>query len=155
MLMPKKTKFRKYQRGTRAGETKGAKTVAFGEYALQAIEPAWLTAQQIEAVRVTVSRGLGKEGKFYLRVFPDKPISKKPAETRMGKGKGNPEFWVAVVKRGRLICEITAEKDARKILRSAAYKLPMKTRIVKKGEELIAAPVKSVNAKAVKPADTQ
>ncbi len=147
MLMPKKTKFRKYQRGTRAGASKGARTIAFGEYALQATEPAWLTAQQIEAIRVTISRGLGKKGKMFLRVFPDKPVSKKPAETRMGKGKGNPEVWVAVIKRGRLICEITDEKDARKILRSAAYKLPMKTRIVKKGEEQLAAPVKSATPK--------
>ncbi len=149
MLMPKKTKFRKYQRGTRAGASKGARTVAFGEYALQAMEPVWLTSQQIEAMRVTISRGLGKEGKLYLRVFPDKPVSKKPAETRMGKGKGNPEQWVAVIKRGRLICEITVDKDARKVLRNAAYKLPMKTRIVKKGEEAIdKAPLKSTETTA-------
>ncbi len=94
MLMPKKTKFRKVQRGTKKGRSKGARTVAFGEYGLQAVEPVWLTAQQIEAVRVTLSRNLKKTGQLYLRVFPDKPISKKPAETRMGKGKGNVELWL-------------------------------------------------------------
>src|SRR5216684_4266997 len=101
MLMPSKTKFRKQQRGTMAGRSKGAREVTFGQWGLQAIEPCWLTAQQIEALRVTVARKLPKEGKFFLRVFPDKPVAKKPAETRMGKGKGGTEFWVAVVKRGR------------------------------------------------------
>lgn len=135
--MPKKTKFRKVQRGTRKGRSKGAQAVAFGDYGLQAIEPVWLTAQQIEAMRVTLSRNLKKTGQFYLRVFPDKPISKKPAETRMGKGKGNVELWAAVVKRGRVICEISGmdEIDARKILKSTAYKLPMKTKFVKKDQE--------------------
>jgi large subunit ribosomal protein L16 len=137
MLMPKKTKFRKVQRGTRKGRSKGARTVAFGEYGLQAVEPVWLTAQQIEAVRVTLSRSLKKTGQLFLRVFPDKPISKKPAETRMGKGKGNVELWAAVVKRGRVVCEISGmnEVDARKILKSAAYKLPMKTKFVKRDQE--------------------
>ena len=137
MLMPKKTKFRKVQRGTRKGRSKGARTVAFGEYGLQAVEPVWLTAQQIEAVRVTLSRSLKKTGQLFLRVFPDKPISKKPAETRMGKGKGNVELWAAVVKRGRVVCEIAGmnEVDARKILKSAAYKLPMKTKFVKRDQE--------------------
>lgn len=132
MLMPKKTKYRKVQRGTRKGISKGARTVAFGTYGLEAVEPVWLTAQQIEAVRVTVMRKLKKGGQFFLRVFPDKPVTKKPAETRMGKGKGNPEFWVSVVKRGRVICELgdVDEVSARKILQSAAYKLPMKTKFV-------------------------
>lgn len=132
MLMPSKTKYRKTQRGRRVGLSKGARTVAFGQYGLEAVEPAWVTAQQIEAIRVTVMRKLKKGEQFFLRVFPDKPVSKKPAETRMGKGKGNPELWVAVVKRGRVVCEVTDtdEKSAREVLKSAAYKLPMKTKFV-------------------------
>ena len=136
--MPKKTKFRKVQRGTRTGRSKGARTVHFGEYGLQAVEPAWVTAQQIESMRVTVSRNLKKVGSLFLRIFPDKPVTKKPAETRMGKGKGNPELWVSVVKRGRMICEVSgiSEIEARELLKSAAYKLPVKTKFVKKNEEL-------------------
>ena len=132
--MPKKIKFRKVQRGRLKGISKGARTMAFGEYGLRAIEPSYLSAQQIEAMRVTISRNLKKVGKLFLRVFPYKPLTKKPAETRMGKGKGNVESWVAVVKRDRIVCEIIGldEKTARKVLRSAAYKLPMKTRFVKK-----------------------
>ena len=134
--MPKKTKYRKVQKGKMRGRSKGARTIAFGDYGLQAVEPIRLTAQQIEAFRVTVSRKLKKVGQFFLRVFPDKPITKKPAETRMGKGKGNPEFWVSVVKRDRVICELAGltEVEAREILKSAAYKLPMKTRFVKKAD---------------------
>lgn len=136
MLMPKKTKFRKQQRGRMKGLSKGARTVYFGEYGLEALEPAWMSAQQIESMRVSLSRRLKKEGKYYIRVFPDKPITKKPAETRMGKGKGNPEFWAAVVKRGRVICEIEGlpEDEAKQVLKLASYKLPMKTRIVKRTE---------------------
>ncbi len=132
--MPKKVKHRKVQRGRMKGISKGARTVAFGEYGLQAVEPAWMTAQQIEAMRVTLSRQMKKVGKLFLRVFPDKPVTKKPAETRMGKGKGNVEFWVAVVKRERMICEVggLSEAEARKILHSASYKLPMKTKFVAK-----------------------
>jgi len=134
MLMPKKIKYRKVQRGKRRGLSKGARELAFGEYGLQVIEPAWLTAQQIEAMRVTMSRRLKKVGKLYLRVFPDKPITKKPAETRMGKGKGGVDKWVFVAKRGRIICEIKGveEAAARDILQAAAYKLPMKVRFIKK-----------------------
>lgn len=134
--MPKKTKYRKVQKGTMKGRSKGARTVMFGEYGLQAVEPIRLTAQQIEAIRVTIARKLKKGGGFFLRVFPDKPITKKPAETRMGKGKGNPEFWVSVVKRDRVICELAGvnEVEAREIFKAAAYKLPMKTRFVKKGD---------------------
>jgi large subunit ribosomal protein L16 len=138
MLMPKKTKFRKVQRGTMKGRAKGATTVHFGEYGLQAVEPCWLTAQQIESMRVAVSRNLKKVGSIFLRVFPDKPVTKKPAETRMGKGKGNPELWVSVVKRGRMICEIggLSEIESREVLKIAAYKLPVKTKFVKKNEEI-------------------
>lgn len=135
--MPKKTKYRKVQRGKRRGISKGCRTVAFGDYGLEAVVPVWLSAQQIEAIRVTMSRKLKKEGTFFLRVFPDKPVTKKPAETRMGKGKGNPELWVAVVKRGRVICEIAGVKEerAREIFSLVKSKLPMKTRFVKKVQE--------------------
>lgn len=137
MLMPKKTKYRKVQRGRMKGMSKGALDVAFGEYGLQAVEPVWFTSQQIEAMRITLSRKLKKVGSFFLRVFPDKPVSKKPAETRMGKGKGNPELWVAVVKRGRVICEVSGinEEEAREVLKSVTYKLPMKTKFVRKVTE--------------------
>jgi large subunit ribosomal protein L16 len=138
MLMPKKMKYRKVQRGSMRGLSKGCRTVMFGEYGLQSMEPVWLTAQQIESVRVTINRKLKKVGKLFLRVFPDKPVTKKPAETRMGKGKGAPEFWVAVVKRERVVCEISGltEQEAREVLQQASYKLPMKTKFVKK--ELLA-----------------
>jgi large subunit ribosomal protein L16 len=132
MLMPKKVKYRKSHRGRMKGLSKGARTVDFGEYGLCAIEPAWVSSRQIESMRVALSRGVGKEGAFFVRVFPDKPVSKKPLETRMGKGKPNPEFWVAVVKRGRVVAEVkgVAREAAKKILQSVAYKLPMKTRFV-------------------------
>lgn len=132
--MPKKIKYRKVQKGRKRGLSKGARDLAFGEFGLQALEPVWLTAQQIEAIRVTISRRLKKDGKLFLRVFPDKPVTRKPAETRMGKGKGNVEYWVSVVKRERIICEIAGldELSAKEALRIAAYKLPMKTRFVRK-----------------------
>ncbi len=138
MLMPKKIKYRKVQRGRMTGISKGARDVEFGEYGLKALEPAWLTAQQIEAVRVTLARSLKKIGRFFLRVFPDKPITKKPAETRMGKGKGNVEGWVAVVKRERVMFEISgvSESQAKEVLKLAAYKLPMKTKVVKKTDSI-------------------
>lgn len=136
MLMPKKIKFRKVQKGRKNGLAKGARTVEFGEYGLQAVEPSWVTAQQIEAVRVSLSRKLKKVGKLFIRLFPDKPITKKPAETRMGKGKGNVEYWAAVVKRERVMFEVSGlpEMEAKQLLKSAAYRLPMKTRVVKKTE---------------------
>jgi len=139
MLMPKKTKFRKMQKGRMYGRSKGARTIAFGDFGLVAVEPSWVSARQIESVRVTASKRLQKVGTLYLRLFPDKPITKKPAETRMGKGKGNPELWVAVVKRDRVILEIggVTREVAKEILKAAAYKLPMKTRFVSK-EELLA-----------------
>jgi len=134
MLMPKKIKYRKVQKGRKAGISKGARDVLFGEYGLQAVEAAWVTAQQIEAVRVTISRRLKKVGRMFLRIFPDKPFTRKPAETRMGKGKGNVEGWVSVVKRGRIMFEVAGldELTAKEVLRNAAYKLPLKTKIVKK-----------------------
>ncbi len=139
MLMPKKTKYRKVQRGRLKGKSKNGRTVLFGDYGLVAVDPSWVTARQIEAVRVTVNRKIKKVGSAFLRVFPQKPITKKPAETRMGKGKGNPEFWVCPVKRGRIILEIRGDFDeafAKQVLRSASYKLPMKTKFVIKGEEV-------------------
>jgi large subunit ribosomal protein L16 len=134
MLMPKKTKYRKVQRGTLKGQSKGARDIQFGEYALKAVESSWVTAQQIEAIRITMSRQLKKGSQLFLRIFPDKPITKKPAETRMGKGKGNPEFWVAVVKRGRILCEVAGltELEAKSLFQSATYKLPLKTTFIKK-----------------------
>jgi len=137
MQMPKKTKYRKVQRGRMKGLSKGARTVAFGTYGLQAVEPAWLSAQQIEAMRVTLSRALRKAGKFFLRVFPDKPVTAKPAETRMGKGKGAVDKWVAVAKRGRVLCEVAGVDTARarEVLKHVSHKLPLKTRFVEKGSE--------------------
>ncbi|HJM69002.1 MAG TPA: 50S ribosomal protein L16 [Candidatus Babeliales bacterium] len=134
MLMPKRTKFRKVQRGTMKGLAKGGREVLYGNYGLQAVEPSWVSAAQIEAMRVTVNRKLKKVGKLFLRIFPDKPITKKPAETRMGKGKGAPEFWVSVVKRGRVLIEIEGleEKEAKAVLKLASYKLPLKTKFVKR-----------------------
>ncbi len=141
MLMPKKTKYRKVQKGHVAGRSKGARTVHFGDYGLMAVEGARISARQIEAIRVTVNRRLKKIGESFLRVFPDKPVSKKPAETRMGKGKGAPEFWVAVVKRGRVIIEIgggITREEAKDILQQAAYKLPIKTKFVEKQQQVAA-----------------
>lgn len=136
MLMPKKTRYRKVQRGNMRGRSKGGRTLAYGDFGLQAQDPHWVTSQQIESMRVSLSRRLKKIGKYYLRLFPDKPVTKKPAETRMGKGKGNPEKWVAVVKRDRVVCEIAGvnEKNAREILKGVAYKLPMKTRFISRSE---------------------
>lgn len=132
MLMPKRTKFRKQQRGRLRGKAKGGASVNFGEFGLKAMEPCWMTNRQIEAARVALTRHIKRGGKIWIRVFPDKPITKKPAETRMGKGKGAPEYWVAVVKPGRILFEIegVAESLAREALRLAANKLPMKTKFV-------------------------
>lgn len=137
MLSPKKTKFRKQQRGRMKGRSKGARELEFGEYGLQAVEPAWVTAQQIESMRITMARHMKKTGRMFLRIFPDKPFTKKPAETRMGKGKGGVEAWVCVVKRERILCEIAGvdEVTARQALTKAAYKLPIKTRFIKKQAE--------------------
>ncbi|MDI6844882.1 MAG: 50S ribosomal protein L16 [Candidatus Saccharicenans sp.] len=132
MLMPKKVKYRKQQRGRMRGQALRGCELAFGEYGLQALEPCWLTARQIEAGRVTITRFLKKRGKMWVRVFPWKPVTKKPTETRMGRGKGDPEFWVDVIRPGRIIFEIEGveEEVAREAMRLAAHKLPMKTRFI-------------------------
>ena len=130
MLMPKKVKYRKQQRGRRRGmATRGAK-ISFGDYGLKALEPCWLTDRQIEAARVAMTRFIKRGGKIWIRVFPDKPITKKPQETRMGKGKGAPEQWVCVVRPGRILFEMEGvnETDARQAMRLAAAKLPIKTK---------------------------
>ncbi|MBI2503956.1 MAG: 50S ribosomal protein L16 [Candidatus Latescibacteria bacterium] len=134
MLMPKKVKWRKQSRGRMRGHTKGGDMVSFGEYGLKAIEPGWVTDRQIEAARIAISRAMSRSGKMWIRLFPDKPITKKPAETRMGKGKGIPEGWVAVVKPGRVMFELSGvpEDMAREALRLAGHKLPIKTRFVER-----------------------
>jgi large subunit ribosomal protein L16 len=136
MLMPKKVKFRKAQKGRMRGLSHRGSEVSFGEYALKAVEPGWITSRQIESARVAINRHVKRGCKIWIRVFPDKPITKKPAETRMGKGKGAPEYWVAVIKPGRVLYEIagaprTLAKDA---MRLAAHKLPFKTKFVGRGE---------------------
>jgi large subunit ribosomal protein L16 len=138
MLMPKKVKYRKAHRGRRSGQTKGGGYVAFGDYGLQAVEAGWVTARQIEAARIAISRAVKRGGKVWIRLFPDKPITKKPLETRMGKGKGPPEQWVAVVKPGRVMYEIEGvpADTAEQAMRLAAHKLPIKTRFVSREQEL-------------------
>src|SRR5271167_977652 len=132
MLMPKKVKYRKQQRGRRSGKAWRGGSLAFGEYGLKALEAAWITDRQIEASRVAIMRFIKRGGKLWIRIFPDKPFTKKPAETRMGKGKGAPEFWVAVVKPGRILFEIEGvdEATARQAMRLAAHKLPIPTKFV-------------------------
>ena len=134
MLMPTRVKYRKSHRGRLKGRTKGGGFVAFGEFGLQAMEAHWITARQIEAARVTLMRFLKKGGKVWIRIFPGKPVSKKPAETRMGKGKGNPEFWVAVVKPGRILFEIEGvnEATAKQAMTLAGHKLPIKCRLARR-----------------------
>jgi large subunit ribosomal protein L16 len=132
MLMPSKVKFRKQQRGRRTGKAYTGGTVAFGDFGLKSLEDGWITARQIEASRVAITRFVKRGGKIWVRIFPDKPITKKPAETRMGKGKGAPEAWVAVIKPGRVLFEMegVAESVAREAMRLAAHKLPIKTKFV-------------------------
>jgi large subunit ribosomal protein L16 len=135
VLQPKKSKFRKAQRGSMKGnETRGT-TITFGEYGLQSLESAWITTTQIEAARVAITRHMKRHGKVWIRIFPDKPVTKKPAETRMGKGKGPPETWVAVVKRGRIIFEIDGipEGMAQETMSRAAAKLGVRTRFISRG----------------------
>jgi large subunit ribosomal protein L16 len=132
MLMPKRVKYRKTQRGRMRGKAQRGSTIAFGDFGLKALEPGWITARQIEAARVALTRQMKRDGRIWIRIFPDKPVTKKPAETRMGKGKGMPEFWVAVVKPGRVMFEIggVSESLAQEALRLAAHKLPIKTKFV-------------------------
>jgi large subunit ribosomal protein L16 len=132
MLMPKRVKYRKAQRGRMKGVAVRGSTLAFGDYGLKALEPGWVTNRQIEAARVSLARSLKRGGKIWIRVFPDKPVTKKPAETRMGKGKGNPEFWVAVVKPGRILYEMEGltEADAREAMRLAGQKIGIATKFV-------------------------
>jgi len=138
MLMPKKVKYRKQQRGKIKGFARRGHKVSFGDYALQALEPGWITARQIEAARIAMTRHVKRGGKIWIRVFPDKPITKKPLETRMGKGKGNPEEWVAVIKPARILYEMEGvpESVAREAMRLAAHKLPIKTRFVTRRESV-------------------
>lgn len=132
MLQPKRTKYRKKQKGRLRGKATRGNKVSFGDYAMQTVEPGWITNRQIEAARVAMTRHIKRGGKVWIRIFPDKPLTSKPAETRMGKGKGNPEFWVAPVKPGRVMFEIegVSEELARRAMELAAAKLPVKTRFM-------------------------
>jgi len=134
MLMPKRTKFRKVHRGRMKGRAMRGNTVSNGEFGLQALEPAWITSNQIEAARIAMTRFCKRAGKVWIKIFPDKPVSKKPLETRMGKGKGAPEFWVSVIKPGRVMFEIAEvpEETAREAMRLASNKLPIKCKFVTK-----------------------
>jgi len=132
MLMPKRVKYRKQQRGKMRGKAQTGNTISFGQYGLKALEAHWITSRQIEAARIAMTRYIKRGGKVWIRIFPDKPVTKKPAETRMGKGKGAPEYWVAVVKPGRVMFEIegVSEAIAKEAMRLAAHKLPIKTKFV-------------------------
>ncbi|MEW6424088.1 MAG: 50S ribosomal protein L16 [Bacillota bacterium] len=136
MLMPKRVKYRKQHRPGTKGKAKGGAEVQFGRYGLQSLEAAWVTSRQIEAARIALTRHIKRGGKVWIRIFPDRPITQKPAETRMGSGKGAPEYWVAVVKPGRIMFEVdgVSEEVAREAMRLAAHKLPVKTRFVKRAE---------------------
>ena len=137
MLMPKKVKHRKQMKGRMTGQATRGAEISFGEYGLKALEPAWITDRQIEAARIAMTRHVKRGGKIWIRMFPDKPITKKPAETRMGKGKGAPDHWVAVVKPGRILYEIegVSEEMAREAMRLAAQKLPVKCKFVSRAEQ--------------------
>src|ERR1700686_1816048 len=132
MMMPKKVKFRKQQRGRMTGKAWRGSSISFGEFGLKALECAWITSRQIEAARVAMTRSIKRGGKVWIRLFPDKPITKKPAETRMGKGKGAPEEWVAVIRPGKILFEMegVAPEIAQQAMRSAAHKIPMKTKFI-------------------------
>lgn len=136
MLMPKRVKYRKQQRGRNRGLAQRGNSIAFGQYGLKALEGHWITSRQIEAARVAMTRHIKRGGKVWIRIFPDKPVTKKPAETRMGKGKGSPEYWVAVVKPGRIMFEISGvpEELAKEAMRLASHKLPIKTKFVTREE---------------------
>ena len=139
MLSPRRTKFRKQQRGRMRGLAERGSTINFGDFALQAIEPCWITARQIEAARRAMNRYIRRGGKIWIRIFPDKPVTQRPAETRMGSGKGSPEFWVAVVKPGRIMFEVggVPEDVAREAMRLASQKLPIKTKFITKNDEYV------------------
>jgi len=139
MLMPRKVKHRKQQRGRTGGPSKGHTELAFGDYGIQALEPGWITARQIEAARIAMTRRIRRGGKVWITIFPDKPVTKKPAETRMGSGKGSPEFWVAVVKPGRVLFELSYPESAtaREALELAVQKLPIKARVIARSDEVI------------------
>ncbi|MCQ2558199.1 MAG: 50S ribosomal protein L16 [Oscillospiraceae bacterium] len=137
MLMPKRVKYRRVQRGRMKGKATRGNVISYGEFGLQAVEPGWITSNQIEAARIAMTRYTKRGGQVWIKIFPDKPVTAKPAETRMGSGKGSPEYWVAVVKPGRVMFEIAgvSEEIAREALRLASHKLPIKTKIVMKGTE--------------------
>ena len=137
MLMPKRSKYRRVQRGRMRGAASRGNKVTYGDYGIQACEPGWITGNQIEAARVAMTRYTKRGGQVWIKIFPDKPVTEKPAETRMGSGKGSPEYWVSVVKPGRVMFEIAGvgDESAKEALRLASHKLPIKTKIVKKGEE--------------------
>lgn len=139
MLMPKKVKFRKMQKGNMNGKAYKGSEISFGEFGLKALEPGWVSSRQIEAARIAITRHVKRGCKVWIRIFPDKPITKKPAETRMGKGKGSPEYWVAVVKAGRVLYEMSGvnEEVAKSAFRLASYKLPIATKFVKREESVI------------------
>ncbi len=138
MLMPRKVAHRKHQRGRMKGAAKGGTELAFGDYGIQALEPGWITARQIEAARIAMTRHIRRGGKVWINVFPDKPVTQKPAETRMGSGKGNPEKWVAVVRPGRILFELSFpnEETARAAMERAIQKLPMKARVITREEAI-------------------
>ena len=137
MLMPKRVKYRRVHRGRMTGKAMRGNTLAYGEFGLQAMEPGWITSNQIEAARIAMTRFTKRSGQVWIKIFPDKPITEKPAETRMGSGKGSPEYWVAVVKPGRVMFEIAgvSEEVAREALRLASHKLPIKTKVITRTEE--------------------
>ena len=137
MLMPKRVKYRRVHRGRMTGKAMRGNTLAYGEFGLQAMEPGWITSNQIEAARIAMTRFTKRSGQVWIKIFPDKPVTKKPTETRMGSGKGSPEYWVSVVKPGRIMFEIAgvSEEVAREALRLASHKLPIKTKVVVRSEE--------------------
>jgi large subunit ribosomal protein L16 len=139
MLMPKKVKFRKMQKGNMNGKAYSGSEVSFGEFGLKVLEPGWISSQQIESARIAITRHAKRGCKVWIRIFPDKPITKKPAETRMGKGKGAPEYWVAVVKPGRILYEMSGvtEALAKEAMRLASHKLPVATKFVRRDEEVL------------------
>lgn len=150
MLLPKRVKYRKQHRGRMTGKALRGNTVSYGQFGLQAVEPGWITGNQIEAARIAINRYLRRGGKVWIKIFPHKSVSKKPAETRMGKGKGSPEYWVAVVKPGRVMFEVagTTEEQAKEAFRLASHKLPIKTRFVVSEHKFTAAEIAEF-AKAV------